>query len=236
MNCKLTTQEMTTHKGFQWEIGKREVITTIGGELCSPDFFHYYSDPLLAVFLNLVHADIINPRLFRVEVGGEILSDMGLKFGSKEMILTDELELPVITLIQKVAFGILCALEVNHDPMFVTWGNNWLSDFDRSSGGAVYARRALRRSVSCSANDTGYIDMSDLSADNAAQAADSATAAANATKWATDNAASAAVRATAAAQAATLAARATVAARYSRRWSAEIDLIAIANTTMTYKD
>jgi len=142
MNCKLTTQEMTTHNGYQWELGKKEVITTEGGELCSSDFFHYYSDSLLAVFLNTIHANIENPRIFRVEVGGEVLPDRGLKFGSKEMELIEELELPVITNVQKIAFGILCTLEVYTEPDFIIWANNWLDGIYRSSAAAEYVAAA----------------------------------------------------------------------------------------------
>jgi len=135
MNCKLTTQEMTTHNGYQWKIGKKEVITTKGGELCSSDFYHYYSDPLLAVFLNPIHSNIPNPKIFKVIPGGETLSDFGLKFGSKELTLIEEIEyfLPKVTNIQRIAFGILCALKVYNNPKFVLWANNWLDGTDRGS-------------------------------------------------------------------------------------------------------
>ena len=133
---------MTTHNGYQWELGKKEVITTEGGELCSSDFYHYYSDPLLAVFLNTIHANIENPRIFRVEVGGEVLPDRGLKFGSKEMELIEEIELPEVTTNQKIAFGILCALEVYKEPEFVLWATNWLDGTYRSSAAAEYVASA----------------------------------------------------------------------------------------------
>jgi len=183
---------MTTHNGYQWELGKKEVITTEGGELCSSDFFHYYSDSLLAVFLNTIHANIENPRLFRVEVGGEILPDRGLKFGSKEMKLIEELELPVITNVQKIAFGILCTLEVYTEPDFIIWANNWLDGIDRSVESASYV---------------SYVSYA-VKADYAYAAAYAAyaTYAANAADYV----------------------RVVV--------DADIDLIAIANKAMTYKD
>jgi len=197
MNCKLTTQEMTTHKGFQWEIGKKEVITTEGGELCSPDYYHYYSDPLLAVFFNSAHANIINPRLFRVDVGGEILSDKGLKFGSKELELIEELELPEVTLTQRIVFGILCALEVNKYTEFELWATAWLDGTDRT--------------------------------ENSAESATSWSTAAWPAAWAASKSAAwAAGAAESAAWAAWVAGFAAA--------SADIDLIAIANKTMTYKD
>ena len=53
---KLTNQEMQTHNGFQWELGEWQETSGEGG-LCGPGWLHYYSDPLLAVLLNPIHAD-----------------------------------------------------------------------------------------------------------------------------------------------------------------------------------
>ena len=140
--CKLTNQNMRTHNGFQWELGKKEVIKTKGGELCSDSFFHCYEHPLLAVLLNSMHANIKNPRLFLIEVGGENKEDNGLKCGFKEMTLIEEIKLPEISINQKIAFGILCALEVYKEESFVKWANNWLNNVDRSKTSANAAAAA----------------------------------------------------------------------------------------------
>ena len=129
---KLTKQNLTTHNGFQWTFNKTETINKSGGELCSDSFFHAYHDPLLAVFLNPIHANIDNPRLFRVKVNGRGKNGHGLKCGYKSMTLVEELELPVITETQKIAFGILCAIEVSNDDYFVSWAEKWLDGTDRS--------------------------------------------------------------------------------------------------------
>jgi hypothetical protein len=130
--CKLTDQNMRTHNGFQWKLGKKEIIKKKGGKLCSDSYFHCYEHPLLAVLLNPIHANIKRPRLFLIEVGGECKDDNGLKCGFKEMTMIEEIELPDISLNQKIAFGILCALEVYKEDSFVKWANNWLSNIDRS--------------------------------------------------------------------------------------------------------
>ena len=39
---KLTNKEMKTHKGFQWELGKKEVIEKKGNALCTDAVFHFY--------------------------------------------------------------------------------------------------------------------------------------------------------------------------------------------------
>ena len=48
------------------------------------------------------------------------------------MTLIKEIALPKINKTQKIAFGILCTLEVNQEENFVLWANDWLSEKDRS--------------------------------------------------------------------------------------------------------
>jgi len=102
------------------------------GDLCGPGWYHCYQHPLLAVLLNPINADIPYPRLWEIEVSGKCKHDYGLKSGYQSMTLIKELPLPEITLTQRVAFGILCALEVYKDPAFIEWANAWLRGDDRS--------------------------------------------------------------------------------------------------------
>jgi len=132
---KLTSQELTTYSGFQWEIGKK--FTTNGeGELCGPGYLHYYHHPLLAVLMNPIHADINNPRIFEVEAEGVHKDDNGLKGGCTEMTLIKEIPLPVLTTTQRVAFSILTSLDVYKDRGYKEWAENWLSGKDRSESAA----------------------------------------------------------------------------------------------------
>ena len=134
---KLTDRNMQTHNGFQWTMNSTE--TADGeGDLCGPGFLHAYTDPLLAVLLNPIHADIRCPRLFRAE-GTIKKTDHGLKVGCTEMTLTEELPLPVITTTQRVAFGILCAKEVYKDAGWTRWADNWLSGKDQAEAAAAAA-------------------------------------------------------------------------------------------------
>ena len=133
--CKLVNQKLQTYNKTQWAINEWQ--TAAGeGELCSESWLHGYEHPLLAVLLNPIHANIENPRLFAIEVGDKVLNDAGLKFGSNKMRLTHELELPQVSLEQRIKFGILCALEVCQDAAFVTWATGWLSGADRSKEAA----------------------------------------------------------------------------------------------------
>lgn len=138
---KLTNQNMQTYNGFQWELNTW-AETSGEGELCGPDWLHYYDDALLAVLLNPIHANIKNPRLFECEVEGQIKGDHGLKFGTTKMRLVKEIEVPNVTAEQRIRFAILCSLEVCHDASFIKWARDWLSNKDRSTASAELIRLA----------------------------------------------------------------------------------------------
>ena len=139
----LTGQDLTTHNGYPWTPGEwRE--TNGSGDLCGPGWLHHYSDPLLAVFLNPIHANIANPRLWEAEADGATLDDRGLKGGSARLRLVRELPLPAVSSVQRVAFGILCAMEVPEDPTFTAWAERWLSGADRTAEAAAWWTLAAR--------------------------------------------------------------------------------------------
>jgi len=130
--CKLTNKNMMTRNRHKWEIGVAAPALEPGGKLCSESYYHCYSHPLLAVLLNPCHGNIQQPRLFIISAAGERLDDNGLKIGFKTMTLLEEIELPKITLAQKVAFALLCAKAINKDPKWNEWADNWLAGKDRS--------------------------------------------------------------------------------------------------------
>jgi len=137
---KLTDSGMRTYYEFQWELGKW-YETTGEGDLCFSGWFHFYSDPLVGLFLNPVHAGIENPRLFRAEVEGNFIDDHGAKCGYSRARLIEELLVPQISSVQRVRFAILCAKEVYKEKEWNKWADNWLSGKDRteeSAAGAAY--------------------------------------------------------------------------------------------------
>ena len=136
---KLTNQDMTTHNGYKWEINKwRKVNAKDGdGNLCSGSFLHAYTDPVLAIFLNPIHANISNMRLFRAEGRGRFADDNGLKIGYSQMRLVEELPVKMPTTEQRVKFAILCAMEVYDRPDFLDWCHKWLIGEDRSQDAAA---------------------------------------------------------------------------------------------------
>ena len=192
---KMTTKTMTTHNDTEWAIG--EWMETSGaGELCSEGWLHAYTDPLLAVFLNSIHANIQNPRLFRGLGDGLFKDDSGLKVGYNRMVILEEMVLPSVTLINRVSFGILCAKSVTADKKWNQWADNWLSGKNRTKAAMDTAWAAWAAAEEYAAMDAAEYAAAEDSASSARYAAE--------------------------------------AAKYAVR-SSIIDLIAIANTAMTYK-
>lgn len=106
---KLTDANLCTHGGYQWTLGEKR-STDGRGDLCGPGFLHFYLDPLLAVMLDPIHANIGGAaRLFRAKAGGTIRHDRGLKAGAASLTLLEEMPLPVVTTAQRVAFAKACA-------------------------------------------------------------------------------------------------------------------------------
>ena len=141
---KLTTSDYKTRKGHpeetQWGEGVTHTVSG-EGELCGRGWLHAYTNPLLAVLLNPIHAAIENPVLW--ECSGEIgKNDRGLKVGCKQLITKNILPIPQISTEQKVRFAILCAMEVCAEPNFRVWANNWLDGKDRSEAAARAAEAA----------------------------------------------------------------------------------------------
>jgi len=149
---KLTDSEMKTYDGFQWELNKT-FKTSGDGELCGPGFLHSYEHPLLAILHNPIHGyfDLNTARLFEAEADGKIKKDGQMKMGSSELTLIKEIEIPKITLEQRVAYAILCAKEVCKDEDWNFWADNWLSGKDRSEKTAKAARWAASREAASAA-------------------------------------------------------------------------------------
>ena len=222
---KLTSQDMMTLNETLWGPGVTHTASGMG-ELCSAGWLHAYSSPLLALFLNPIHANIKNPRMWEAEGSGNMKDDRGLKMGFSSLTTIREIPILEPTVTQQIAFGILCALKVYHDPAFVKWAESWLSGEDRSANAADAARATV-------AADAAYAPA--RAATNAAYAAAAYAAAAYAA------AAYAPARAaTNAVDAAVDAAYAAYAADYAVHAAAvdaavdDIDLIAIAEEAMGY--
>ena len=144
---KLTDSRMQTYGATQWVVGETK-RTSGEGRLCGPGWLHWYDDPIVALLMNPVHAWFVTPRLFVAEWGGRRKDDSGLKSGSTALTLTQEvLPVPTVTPMQRVAFGILAALEVTKQASWREWAERWLSGEDRTIAAASAAERAADHAV-----------------------------------------------------------------------------------------
>ena len=114
---KLTDENGKTRGDTQWGDGVTHVATETGNQLCSRDVIHAYTDPLLAMMMNPIHANVQNPLLWEAE--GEVVADDGTKVGCKALTTVCRIPVPGVTLEQRVRFGILCALELYKERSFV---------------------------------------------------------------------------------------------------------------------
>ena len=141
---KLTNQNLQTRNKFQWKIGEwREAKGNVRNELCTNAWLHCYDSSLLAVLHNPIHANIKEPRLFEVEVDGGMKNNRGLKRGFRRMRLVKEISLPIITTVQQIAYGILCAKKVYKEKTWNKWADSWLSGENRDKGNATAAATAV---------------------------------------------------------------------------------------------
>jgi hypothetical protein len=205
---KLTNQNCETWNHTKW--GEGVTHTADGaGDLCGPGWLHAYEDPLIAVLLNPIHADIEYPILWGAEGSGEVRRDGQLKIGVTSLTTIQRIDLPVVTTEQRAEFAIRCTLEVCTDPPWRAWAMRWLDGTDRSEATAEAARATARVAVAAEW----------AAAEWAAEAAKWAAAewAAEAAEWA--------------AEAAAEAAEAAEAAAWAAAWAAAkpVDLAAIAH-------
>ena len=142
MKCyKLTDKNNQTRNGTQWGHNVSHSAEGKGENLCSDGWIHFYTNPLIALLLNPIHANFSSPKLWEAESSGEELHE-SLKSGCKTLTTIEEIPLPEISMTQKIAFGILCAKEVFKNKEWNLWADKWLSGEDRtkkSASAAAYA-------------------------------------------------------------------------------------------------
>jgi hypothetical protein len=222
---KLTDKDGYTRKGKENECLWGENITHIatgkGSLLCSRDLIHVYRNPLIASFMNPSHADFKNPLLWECEAKGDCNHDGQLKSGFKTVTTIRRIDLPVITLEQRIRISIYCALKQYSAPSFVKWANAWLDGSDRSARAAWAAQAAA---AAWAAEE----------AEAAARAAAAAARAAAAAAWAAraEAAAARAARAWAAAAEAAAAEAAAAEAAAARAARAKFDLLTIIKSVV----
>ena len=145
---KLTDANGFTRRGISgetlWQKGTIQE-TTGEGDLCGPGWTHVYTHPLLAVMLDPIHGQYgPNAKLISVKVNGKNKTDHGLKEGWTTVRYRRAEKLPKVSMVQRVAFGVICSMANYKDPGFTKWAKNWLLGKDRSAEAAGDAVRAAQ--------------------------------------------------------------------------------------------
>jgi hypothetical protein len=227
---KLTDENGQTKNQTQWGENVTHVAAGLGHALCSNAVIHAYEHPLIALFMNPIHAAFSKPQLW--EARGEIsVKDGQLKCGCKQLTTIKQLPIREITTVQRIAFGILATTKVYKNKQWRLWADNWISGKDRSRASAASAAddAFFAADAAADAAASAADDASAFSAADAAASASAAFSAASAAFFAADaasstDAASAVFSATDAASAASAAADV-----------AKISLIKIAEKAVTIK-
>lgn len=139
---KLTDANLQTYGGFQYEIGKAYTFPG-DGPLCSPAWSHAYESWQLGLFMNPIHADFSNPRLFECE-GVIGVRENVLKLGCSHITLVREMPIPAITTDMRVEFAIRCAMGGTElSQAWVKWAEAWLRGENRSRAAAASQAAAI---------------------------------------------------------------------------------------------
>ena len=138
---KLTDKDCATGKEYNPMTWGPDVTHEVEGkgELCSSGWIHAYSHPLIAIFMNPIHGDFKEPRLWECEAEGNTQDNNGSKLGVQKLTTIQEIPLPAATQEHRIRFGILCVKKVCAEPSWVAWANGWLSGKDRAAAAAAAA-------------------------------------------------------------------------------------------------
>jgi hypothetical protein len=145
---KLVDQDGYTRKGSQGEtlwlpVGSKVRPTGEGDQPCGPGVLHAYISPEVAVLMNPIHGDIPNPRMFKVISDVKWKTDGVKRWTQGECTVLAKVEVPKISLEEKVAFA-LCVAPHESTREFAV---KWLSGKDRSYESARAAMRTAMRAA-----------------------------------------------------------------------------------------
>ena len=175
---KLTDEFGSTKNNTHWSEGiKHEIAKELRDStkpLCSKHYLHAYESPLVAVFMNNCHAKFSKPRLW-LATGWVSKRDGQLKCGCFSLKIIKEIQLPKLTVAQRVRIAIYCALSHPVSNNFHTWAVDWLSGKDRTRAAAhaAYAKAAYTyaaHAAAAYAADAAYAKAADAYAAHAAAA------------------------------------------------------------------
>jgi hypothetical protein len=156
---KLTDQCYNTYKKTQWGFNVTHTLELIpdlmdmNKPLCSKYWIHAYNDPYIALFRNPADAAIANPIIWEAEADDRYIKMEELKLGTKKLTTITIVNVEV-SLVQRIAFAILCAKKVYGNKKWNIWADKWLMNVDRTHAAAYAVANAV--ATNAAANAAAY--------------------------------------------------------------------------------
>lgn len=122
---KLVDQQFTSCNGMKWFPNVWHMESGLD-TLCNEGWLHVYTHPLLAAFLNPIHADVQEPKYFRAEAVGNFRIESGLKVGVTALRITEEILPPHIDQEHRIRLALMVSLEVCTNIQWCSWARNYL--------------------------------------------------------------------------------------------------------------
>jgi len=143
---KMTNENGQTKNYTQWGQNIEHIVT---GQLDKVDL-NAFTDPLLAVLLSPIYCNFKRPQLWEAE--GYIEKENVLHVECTRLKTICQIELPQVTIEQRIRFAILCIKEVYLNVEWNNWADKWLSGENRTSATAWMAAEVTWRPASNIAN------------------------------------------------------------------------------------
>jgi hypothetical protein len=128
---KLTTEDDTSTRGeMTWGVAATNAVdpeTSTDEPLCTSSWIHVYKSAPLVHFLNPAHLNLDTYHVWQA-TGTIVKSKQQVIHGCRELTTNSELVLSFPTIEQRRNFAVLCALEINGEPLFLEWQTAWAAD------------------------------------------------------------------------------------------------------------
>ena len=133
----ITDSNNKTWRDVTWE----ENITHEQND--NPNYlFSVYDDPILAHMMNSAYEGFKNPNIWLAE--GEVTNSFEFRYECSKLTAKKQIQVNVPTDDQRIAFAILCSIQIVSNPIYKEWAKNYLSGNDRTKEKAESVMRELQ--------------------------------------------------------------------------------------------
>ena len=133
----ITDSNNKTWRDVTWE----ENITHEQND--NPNYlFSVYDDPILAHMMNSAYEGFKNPNIWLAE--GKVTNSFEFRYECSKLTAKKQIQVNIPTDDQRIAFAILCSIQIVSNPIYKKWAKNYLSGNDRTKEKAESVMRELQ--------------------------------------------------------------------------------------------